>query len=565
MTTAADYAGLRDRDYLHIMLNLDSFEGFQPTARGLAEKFLAAARQRLAGTSLEAELRAFEYSPQAFEARLDTIYQGLVDDVARYEAKRSWTLRTREDVVEWLQQMAPFNQTDGAWLRKIAPVGPLDDVDALLFRIYIEELGNGDPRLNHPNVYTELLRSVDIELPGIRTRAYADNPALLDSAFTVPLFQLVVSEFSQDFRPELLGMTLYLEWSSVELRNMVRLHQHLGLDPHFYELHIGIDNAASGHGAMALRAVRLYLEGVRVAAGDEAMQAAWERVWTGYVAFATTGTLAQDVAARRRRPDGPAHRVADLIRDKAPKARLNHGSKQLGGRPINELFAEPAELLSALAESGLIVAGAPERSPFFGLLTSAGPMFGIFDAAEQDVWREWVRALAVVPTSHPPPPDDPPPDATPPDPAAAMMALVEALRERQRGTAAHTGTKLTESDPADAEATVEQSVSWWFEQPPRALLRALRAPANGWIEPGDPDASRLITELVRGANAMARAFAGPAGDGRTWADVATAWITAGCPLPGDELAAVRPLSLLSPEERVEDHPTGEIHGTGSVH
>ncbi|MBA3524810.1 MAG: hypothetical protein H0T85_09720 [Geodermatophilaceae bacterium] len=43
------------------------------------------------------------------------------------------------------------------------------------------------------------------------------------------------------------------------------------------------------------------------------------------------------------------------------------------------------------------------------------------------------------------------------------------------------------------------------------------------------------------------------------------WIAAGCPLPGDALSAVRPLTLLSPVERVDAHPTGQIHGTGSMH
>ncbi|MBA3524808.1 MAG: hypothetical protein H0T85_09710 [Geodermatophilaceae bacterium] len=66
-------------------------------------------------------------------------------------------------------------------------------------------------------------------------------------------FRCTARALSEGFlaaRPGQLGMTLYLEWSSVELRNMVSLHQHLGLDPHFYELRVGIDNAASGHGAM---------------------------------------------------------------------------------------------------------------------------------------------------------------------------------------------------------------------------------------------------------------------------------------------------------------------------
>ena len=217
------YAGLRDRDYFHIMLNLDSHPDFLPTARSLAERFLGAARTLQADPGLEPELRPFRYNPAGYRDRLDQIYQGLVDDVSRYEARRSWTLRTREDVIEWIRQMAPFNQTDGAWLRNIAPVGPIDEVRSLLLAIWLDEMGGGDPRLNHPSIYTTLLHSVDLYLPDLRTRAYAEDPAMLDSAYTVPLFQLVVSEFSHVYFPELLGMTQYLEWSSVELRNMVLL------------------------------------------------------------------------------------------------------------------------------------------------------------------------------------------------------------------------------------------------------------------------------------------------------------------------------------------------------
>jgi len=239
------YAGLRDRDYFHIMLNLDSFDGFLPVARALAEKFLDAARRRQQDPALEAELRPFTYTRQAFETRCDEIYQGMADDVARYDAAQSWSLRTRDDVVDWILQMAPFNQTDGAWLRTIADVGPMDELHSLLFSIYVDELGGADPALNHANVYTKLLRSVGFELPSIRSRAYVDNAAIVDAAFTLPLFQLVISQFPQDFLPELLGMTLYLEWGSIELKNMVLLNRHFGLDTQFYELHVAIDNAAT--------------------------------------------------------------------------------------------------------------------------------------------------------------------------------------------------------------------------------------------------------------------------------------------------------------------------------
>jgi hypothetical protein len=135
------YAGLRDRDYFHIMLNLDSYQDFLPTAWLLANRFLDDARKMQANPQLEAELRPFRYTRDNFEDRLDQIYQGLVDDVNRYEAQQSWALRTRDDVVEWIRQMAPFNQTDGAWLRNVIPVGPVDEVRSLLVNILMDEVG----------------------------------------------------------------------------------------------------------------------------------------------------------------------------------------------------------------------------------------------------------------------------------------------------------------------------------------------------------------------------------------------------------------------------------------
>ncbi|HEV7657746.1 MAG TPA: iron-containing redox enzyme family protein [Mycobacteriales bacterium] len=391
-----DYTGLRDRDYFHIMLNLDSYEDFLPTARTLAERFLGAARATLADGSLEPELQAFPYSPAAFRERLDQIYQGLADDVARYEAQRGWTRRTRADVIEWLLQMAPFNQTDGAWLRSIAPVGPMNEVQALLFSIYSDEIGGGDPDRNHATIYTELLRSVDLDLPDLRSRDYADDPRIVDAAYTLPLFQLVVSQFPQDYFPELLGMTQYLEWSSIELRSQVLLNRHFGIDTRFYEMHVAIDNAASGHGALAQQAVERHLEQVRVDLGDEARQDQWERIWTGYVAFATTGELGQQVAEKLRQAPTPAQRVAAMVADRAPKARLNHGTRKLGGTLLNDLFADPDRLLATLVSSGRIVPGEPEKSPFFELLGPEGPMYRVFSAEEITVWQDWTRSLTAV-------------------------------------------------------------------------------------------------------------------------------------------------------------------------
>jgi hypothetical protein len=145
-----------------------------------------------------------------------------------------------------------------------------------------------------------------------------------------------------------------------------------------------------------------------------------------------------------------------------------------------------------------------------------------------------------------------------------MRLLVDTMRPRQDGTPAHSGVKLAGPDPADATRQVTEPVAWWFKQPTVALMRALSNPENGWVTPGDAEASTFVTDLLRGRNAMSRAFKGAADGGGTWADVAVEWINAGCPLPEDA-DPVRPLTLLSPPERVAAHPTGRIHGSGSVH
>src|SRR5262249_6001212 len=202
---------------------------------------------------------------------------------------------TREQVVYRLLQMAPFNQLDGAWIRGAAPPGTVDEVRNLLFSIYMDELGDAIDSRNHANIYTDTLRGLNIYLPDIRTRDYADYPDFLESAFVEPVFLLAISTFTEEYLPEIIGMTLYLEWSSVVLASTVAQLESCGVDPAYYRLHVGIDNASVGHGALAKKAVALYLDNIRRQGGDEAMQQMWARIWDGYVAFGTLGTLGQDI------------------------------------------------------------------------------------------------------------------------------------------------------------------------------------------------------------------------------------------------------------------------------
>src|SRR5262249_31723090 len=53
--------------------------------------------------------------------------------------------------------------------------------------------------------------------------------------------------------PEILSMTLQLEWTVVDLKPTRDLLEFFGLDSHYYIIHIGIDNAVNGHGQRSRR------------------------------------------------------------------------------------------------------------------------------------------------------------------------------------------------------------------------------------------------------------------------------------------------------------------------
>jgi hypothetical protein len=282
----SQFDGLRDRDYLYYLLNLDSYPDFLPKAKDLAEEFLQGAENLLKNedpTALDDMYDAFDYSPEALGQRLDDIY-------AFYQAEAEKDplddpdniFRSREDLVERVRQFAPLNQLDGAWLRNIAHAGPIDSINAFLFSIWMDEVGDGIPEQNHCNVYGDLMESVEIKVPPLNSRAYIENQDLLDSAFTVPMYELAISQFTPAYFPEILGMTLQLEWEVLALKPTIKLFRHFGLNPHFYEMHVGIDNAADGHGAKARSAVEVYLDQARARGGKVEVDRLWKRIWRGH-------------------------------------------------------------------------------------------------------------------------------------------------------------------------------------------------------------------------------------------------------------------------------------------
>jgi hypothetical protein len=594
-TGRSRYDGLADREYFYMMLNLDSYPDFRPKAKQLAQQFLDDAWHLTEIPASEGGvddyLRFFPYTERSFRERMDEIYAIMLRSKLDAEQKdpkdpkNPSNPRTLAEVVERIRQLAPFNQLDGAWLRNISQAGPIDEINSFLFSIWMDEAGDGNPVQNHANLYTKLLESVGIYLPPVNSREYVDNPDMLDSAFTASLFELVISEFTRTFYPEILGMTLQLEWEVLNLwPGIIRLDA-WGIDTHFYRMHVGIDNAANGHGAKALQAVEMYLDRVRQQTGSEdEVQRQWKRIWNGYVAFETVGTVGQDLQQliNTQRKSTPETALIDLINRKKPYGSLNHGDKKIAKEFINDLFEDPQLLLRKLAvEKSYIVPGDPVHSGFFQKLTFDGPMYKVFSDDEIDLWRQWVVWLGTKPAPTPAPPS-PQPQPVPGDSARLMATLISTLKEQQIGESAHARYTLKGPDVSNPGQEITQSVAWWFGQPVASFMQALSNPANGWIVPGDPRQSKFLTQLVDGVNAMGDAFSGEAPGGTmSWKDVATEWIQQGCPIPSAveaeplALSSVNLLGLKSqrafrlgvyptPAERAR-HPRGTILGMGSVH
>ena len=185
-------------------------------------------------------------------------------------------------VLKRIVQYAPTNLLDGIWLSNILPVGPCSQVEAILFRIRMDEAGNGVFEENHPNLYLRLLDSINEKLPSVFVKDFSTDNRLLDYSFEESIFQMCVGLFPQDFLPELLGMTLFMEWTatptSLQIAKCLKKRK---IESQYYWVHAQIDNIKNGHGFLAKRAIELCLKQIEEC-NNKQVQIHWRRIWNGY-------------------------------------------------------------------------------------------------------------------------------------------------------------------------------------------------------------------------------------------------------------------------------------------
>lgn len=196
--------------------------------------------------------------------------------------------QSEREIIDDAIKLAPLTLIDGAWLRGFSNLQLQSTAHgSALYNIYVDELGNGDKKLHHGNIYQKLLGSMGVNLPDFRTTEFSQSNLFKSSDFRLPVFWLSISLYSKTYMPEILGLNLAMELSGIggEYRRSGDILRHYGYSSQFTDLHNSIDNIATGHTAWAIDAIKSHMESVYQLGGNEALQKNWNRVWIGYLSL----------------------------------------------------------------------------------------------------------------------------------------------------------------------------------------------------------------------------------------------------------------------------------------
>ncbi|KAE8161315.1 hypothetical protein BDV40DRAFT_301497 [Aspergillus tamarii] len=369
-------------------------------------------------------LRVRDYSLESFSGFLKDVHEKTQSEWTRYLERRKQghgpeLFATAEAAKAWLVQQAPIKFVDGAWLghvHKITTPFALRGITRSVWQVLSEELGDGDLCKHHVNLYRQLLDDIGCSLPHghssdfihVREWDCVESRGTWEAA----VGQLVISLFPNEFLPEILGFNMHFETVTLETMQVAHELKGFGINPYYFLIHMTIDNADSGHTAMAAHAVRRYLEVVRATEGMSAMQQAWKRVQVGYILSQTLGNHSSPgaVGLGLSSPDvllGPlSTRVINIFRSKALVSHRIHSQSRvhIGPYTLSEWLntsmwkhsngQHQLDLLTALSQAKpWVLAGESSKSTLVRELSWGGRMFGAFTDNEVTTIRGWIDAL----------------------------------------------------------------------------------------------------------------------------------------------------------------------------
>ena len=322
--------------------------------------------------------------------------------------------KTHEDAKTWIKQNSPLKYVDGAWLghlNKSSTPFALRGITKDAWQILSEEYGDGDLDKHHAHLYSKLVRDVDPTLPRGDTEDFIHpRQGLTDvSIWKAATAQLLISLFPHDFLPEILGFNLHFEGLSEETLIVSRELRELNFDPYYFLLHISIDNADSGHTAMALQVVVNYMEYLQDTNDDHAVQRAWKGIQVGFILSQSLSSEAskipKDTFGASDKPKNKYESALEKIfQSKAHASHRIHCNNEtkIGVRTLSEWLDPGAmtshrwriEFLHSLSTTEkLVQRGESHKSKLVQELSWKGKMFGAFTESEVKAVSDWIDSL----------------------------------------------------------------------------------------------------------------------------------------------------------------------------
>ena len=410
------------KDLYYKLQNLERFPEILPQARDL---LISLFNETLANALKHPEpgiLSVEQYTPDKLSHFLQEENSSITGQWEKYVARRraggpTEMFQDREEAIWWLKQIAPVKYVDGAWLgyiNKITTPFPLRRATKDAWQVMSEELGDGNPHMNHVYVYRELMKEIGAGLPEADTADFIHPRHGLDEecVWKAAVSQLLISLFPHEFLPEILGFNLHFEGLTMETMKAAKELEELKLNSYYFVLHISIDNADSGHTAIAMQAVIKYLRYILQTHGEDGVQVAWRRIQTGFIL--SSGVSAGPKCYSRRTPavhnfprNSHEAEVVRIFLAKAPVAYNIHcgSGLKLGGRKLNDWLEPRAfagkqwqmDFMNCLSSfRPWVRKGDSARSRLVQELSWGGKMFGSFTQSEVEAVKRWIEELDVV-------------------------------------------------------------------------------------------------------------------------------------------------------------------------
>lgn len=327
------------KDMYYKLQNLEQHPDILPEARKVLISLFSEALVTAYKDPSNGILAIETFEPQRLARFLQTEDNSITLRWEQYIARRRAGLpremfRGLEHAKWWLKQSAPVKYVDGAWLghtQRVTTPFCLGHITKNAWQVMSEELGDGDLAKNHAQIWRNLVKDAGSALSDGDSTDFASSQDLsVPHVWKAALAQLLISLFPHDFLPEILGFSMQYEMLTWDTMRAVKELKELKLNNYYFLLHVSIDNADSGHTAMAMQAVIDYIQHVQKSEGDTAAQRAWRRVQAGFLLSKGLPTSPE----RQHRQAEHEEEVTKVFKAKAHVAHELHcGSKmKIGGR-----------------------------------------------------------------------------------------------------------------------------------------------------------------------------------------------------------------------------------------